>query len=102
MARGYKLPERVKKYINEKITRKKRMYEGVLDIEVVLSYEKQIQIAELKVKMYNKVIIATEKSEDIFKSIDFALDNVARQIKRLKEKRRDTKIRGVREKVMIA
>jgi putative sigma-54 modulation protein len=101
-ARGYKVPERVKRYIAEKITRKKRMYEGVLDTEVVLSYEKQFQIAELKVKMYNKVIIATEKSDDIFKSIDSALDNVARQIKRHKEKRRDYKIRGAREKAMVA
>jgi len=101
-ARGYKVPERVKRYINEKVTRKNRVYEGVLDVEVVLSYEKQIQVAELKVKMYNKVIIATAKSEDIFKSIDLALDNVARQIKRQKEKQRDFKIRSVREKAMIA
>jgi len=101
-ARGYKVPERVKRYINEKVTRKNRVYEGVLDVEVVLSYEKQIQVAELKVKMYNKVIIATAKSEDIFKSIDLALDNVARQIKRQKEKQRDFKIRSIREKAMIA
>jgi putative sigma-54 modulation protein len=78
------------------------MYEGVLDTEVVLSYEKQVQIVDLKIKMYNKVIIVTEKSEDIFKSIDLALDNVARQIKRHKEKQRDYKSRGIREKVFSA
>ena len=98
-ARSYKVPDRVKNYINEKINRKKRMYEGVLDTEVVLSYEKQVQIVDLKIKMYNKIIIVTEKSEDIFKSIDLALDNVARQIKRHKEKQRDYKIHGVKEKV---
>jgi len=95
-ARGYKVPERVKKYISEKIDRKNRMYEGVLDTEVVLSYEKQVQIVDLKVKMYNKVIIISEKSEDIFKSIDLALDNLARQIKRHKEKQRDFKNRATR------
>ena len=100
-ARGYKAPERLKKYISEKIIRKKRMYEGVIDIEVVLSYEKQIQIADMKVKMYNKVIIASEKSDDIFKSIDLALNNVARQIKRQKEKQRDHKTRRIREKLIL-
>ena len=95
-ARGFKVPERVKKYIGEKIDRKNRVYEGVLDTEVVLSYEKQVQIVDLKIKMYNKVIIVTEKSEDIFKSIDLALDNVARQIKRHKEKQRDFKNHAAR------
>ena len=37
-ARGYKAPERLKQYISEKIDRKKRMYEGVIDTELVLSY----------------------------------------------------------------
>jgi putative sigma-54 modulation protein len=100
-ARGYKAPERLKKYISEKISRKKRMYEGIIDIEVVLSYEKLVQIADLKVKMYNKVIIATEKSEDIFKSIDLALNNIARQIKRQKEKQREFKARPVRERIVV-
>jgi putative sigma-54 modulation protein len=88
-ARGYKAPERLRNYITAKLSRKERLYEGVIDREIILSYEKQTQVAEFKVKINNKILIAREKSEDIFKSIDMALDNAERQLKRYKEKRRD-------------
>ena len=90
-ARGYKAPDRLKKYITEKLDRKQKLYEGVIDTEVVLSYEKQVQVAEFKVKLNNKFIISSEKSDDIFKSIDQALDSIERQIKRYKERRREHK-----------
>jgi putative sigma-54 modulation protein len=90
-ARGYKAPERLKKYVTEKMTKKERLYEGVLDVDVILSYEKLTQIAEVKLNTANKLIIAKEKSDDIFKSIDLVIDNIERQIKRYKEKKREHK-----------
>ena len=87
-ARGYKAPDRLKKYISEKLDRKKRLYEEAIETVIVLSYEKQTQVAEFKVKLNNKVIVAREKTDDIFKSIDLALDNSERQIKRYKDRRR--------------
>ena len=90
-ARGYKAPERLKKYVTEKMTKKERLYEGVFDVDVILSYEKLTQIAEIKMHTANKLIIAKEKSDDIFKSIDMVVDNIERQIKRYKEKRREHK-----------
>ena len=90
-ARGYKAPERLKNYIKEKLDRKTKIYEGVIDAEIVLSYEKLIQVAEFKLMLNNKRIMIIEKSEDIFKSIDKALDNAERQILRYKEKRREHK-----------
>jgi putative sigma-54 modulation protein len=88
-ARGYKAPDRLKSYISEKISKKDRVYEGVNTMDVILSYEKQIQIAEIRLNTNNKLLIVKEKSDDIFKSIDLALDNIVRQIKRNKEKLRE-------------
>lgn len=88
-ARGYKAPERLKSYLKEKLDRKPKLYEGVLDAEVVFSYEKLIQVAEFKFNMNNKLIKVTEKSDDIFKSIDKALASMERQIKRHKERLRE-------------
>ena len=88
-ARGYKAPERLKKYISEKLDRRRRLFEEALDIEVILSYEKLTQVAEFKIQVNNRVIVAREKSEDIFKSIDLALDSSERQIKRFRDKQRD-------------
>jgi putative sigma-54 modulation protein len=88
-ARGYKAPGRLKKYITDKLERKSRLFEEVLDFEVILSYEKLTQVAEFKIQVNNRLIVAREKSEDIFKSIDMALDNSERQIKRFRDKQRD-------------
>jgi len=90
-ARGYKAPDRLKQYITDKMNKKEKLYEGVFDVDVILSYEKLTQIAEVKMNVANKLIIAKEKSDDIFKSIDMVMDNIERQIKRHKEKRRDHK-----------
>lgn len=90
-ARNYKAPDRLKKYLTEKLDRKKKLYEVVIDADIVLSYEKQIQVAEFRFKLNNKVLVITEKSDDIFKSIDQALNNCERQIKKYKERRREYK-----------
>jgi putative sigma-54 modulation protein len=90
-ARGYKAPERLKQYVTDKMNKKERLYEGVFDVDVILSYEKLTQIAEVKLHIGNKLIIAKEKSDDIFKSLEFVMDNMERQIKRYKEKQREHK-----------
>ena len=100
-ARGGKASDRLKKYITDKIARKDRVYEGVIDTEVILSYEKLNQIAEIKVKVYNKSVIAREKSDDIYKSVDLALDNCERQIKRFKERQRDHNNEKMNDKIAV-
>ena len=100
-ARGGKASDRLKKYITEKIARKDRVYEGVIDTEVILSYEKLTQIAEIKVRVNNKSMIAREKSDDIYKSVDMALDNCERQIKRFKEKRREHNNVKINDKIAV-
>ena len=56
-ARGFKAPEKVKKYITEKLNRKGRVYEGVIDVEIILAYEKQTQIVEIKLNLNHKSIL---------------------------------------------
>jgi len=90
-ARGYKAPDRLKKYLTDKLDKKKKLYEDVIDVEIVLSYVKQTQVAEFRLNLNHKALLIREESDDIFKSIDQALDNSERQIKRYKEKRRDHK-----------
>ena len=100
-ARGFKAPEKIKKYITEKLARKRRLYEGVIDAEIILSYEKQIQIVEVKLNLNHKSIFVCEKSDDIIKSIDYALDNIDRQIKRFKERRREHNNQKIAEKLIV-
>jgi putative sigma-54 modulation protein len=82
------------------MNKKDKIYEGVNDVNVILSYEKQTQIAEIKLNSFNKLLIAKEKSNDIFKSLDLALDNVERQIKRNKEKKREHKNKKIADSLV--
>lgn len=100
-ARGGKASDRLKKYIMDKLSKKPRVYEGVIDTEVVLSYEKLTQIVEIKVKVFNGTVIVREKSDDIYKSIDLAVDNCERQIIRFKEKRRDHKNEKMKDRIAV-
>ncbi|TFG97189.1 MAG: ribosome-associated translation inhibitor RaiA [Calditrichales bacterium] len=100
-ARGGKAPDRLKKYVTDKLARKERLYEGVIDVEITFSYEKQTQIAEVKMKLSNNLIIAREKSEEIYKSIDLVLDNCERQIKRVKERQREHTRDKINDKIAV-
>jgi putative sigma-54 modulation protein len=100
-ARGGKASDQLKKYVLDKLGRKKKLYEGVIDTEIVLSYEKLTQIAEIKMKVNNRTVVVREKSDDIYKSVDLALDNSERQIKRFKEKRREHNNEKINDRIAV-
>jgi putative sigma-54 modulation protein len=87
-ARHFKAPEKVKQYAEKKVSRLKRYYDGIIECEIILDYEKQTQLAEIAIKVYGQRLVAQEKSEDIYKSIDFAVDKLERQVKKYKAKLR--------------
>ena len=84
--RGYKAPERLKTYLNDKMKRLDRFSDKILDLEAVFSYEKLDQVVEFKLRINNKKIFIKERSNDVFKSIDLAMDSLERQITKIKEK----------------
>ena len=97
--RGYKAPERLKRYINDKLKRLDKFADRIIDIEAILSYENLDQVVEFKLRVNNKKVIVKEKTDDIFKSIDLAVDNIERQITKIKDKFRDRDKRKIVEMV---
>lgn len=88
-ARHFKATNRLKTYCEKKVSRLKRYYDGIIECEIILDYEKLDQIAEIAIKVYGQRLVAIEKSEDIFKSIDSAVNKLERQLKKYKEKLKD-------------
>lgn len=86
-ARHFKASEALKEFTRKQVLRLKKYYDGIIDAEVILSWEKQTQIAEIVVKVFGQRLTATEKSEEIHKSITLAVDKLERQIEKYKEKR---------------
>jgi putative sigma-54 modulation protein len=85
-ARHFKAPEPLKEFAQKEVARLKKYYDGIIEGEVILTWVKQTQIAEVNLKVYGRTLSATQKSEDIRKSITLAVDKMERQLKKYKEK----------------
>ncbi len=99
--RGYKAPGRLKSYITEKLKRLDRFAEKILSIEAILSYENIDQVVEFQLRLNNKKIVVKERSDDVFKSIDLAVDSLERQITKFKEKFREHNNKKIVEKLEV-
>ena len=85
-ARHFKTSERLKSFAEEKVKKLSKYYEGILDIEIILDYIKQDQVAEVIVKVDGATFAGVEKSEDMYKSIDLAVNKLERQLLKHKGK----------------
>jgi putative sigma-54 modulation protein len=98
--RGYKAPNKLKNYVLEKADRLSRFDDIIMDSEAKISYEKLDQVIEFNVKLKNKVIRVKEKSEDIFKSVDLAIDSLERQVAKAKDKMKNYEKRKIVENLV--
>jgi putative sigma-54 modulation protein len=87
-ARHFKMKDDLKNYVEEKIKKLDRFYDNILDIDVILGWEKLNRYAELRINVFNKQIVIKEMSDEIRKSFDLALERAERQLKRYKDKLR--------------
>lgn len=85
-ARHFKLKDDLRSYAEEKIKKLDRFSAGIIDVDVVLGWEKLNRYTELRINVNNKQIVITEEADDLRKSFDLALARTERQLKRYKEK----------------
>ncbi len=87
-------------YASEKFQHVARKYlRSPLDAKVVLEVEKFWHIAKFSLSVRGLTVKSEEKSEDMYSSIDLALDKMERQLRRYKDKIRDHKpVAGVPER----
>ncbi|MFQ5648564.1 MAG: ribosome hibernation-promoting factor, HPF/YfiA family [bacterium] len=88
-ARHFKAPDNVKEFAERKVRKIKKYYDGIIDCDILLKHEKLTHVADISVKVYGQFLRVVEESDDIFKSIDTAVDKLERQVKRYKEKLRE-------------
>lgn len=85
-ARHFKASPRLKEHAHNQVSKLKKYYDGILDIEIILDFIKQQQVAELIAKVYGTKLTVIEQSGDMYKSIDLAVDKMERQLKKYKDK----------------
>ncbi|GAB4184675.1 MAG: hypothetical protein Kow00108_22210 [Calditrichia bacterium] len=88
-ARRFKLSDDLRDYIEEKMQKLTRYHENIINAEVILGWEKQSRFVEVILDVSQDKIVVTEKTEDLRKSFDLALDRAERQLKKYKTKFQD-------------
>merc|ERR1711974_491732 len=68
-----------------------RYVHGKVDANVTMSVEKYWHIANFTLSIKNLTIRGEERSEDMYSSIDLALDKIEKQLRRHKDRIRDHK-----------
>lgn len=89
-ARKFKLPEDQKAYMEEKVQKLTRFYDNILNMEIILGWEKLMRYVELKISVNQKPIVIKETTDDLRKSFDLAMDKAERQLKKHKSRHQDT------------
>jgi putative sigma-54 modulation protein len=88
----------IKSYAETRLKKLSRFLNGITDIQLVLSIEKYRQIAEINVHSRgNTYLTAVEESNDLYVSINEAIDKIQAQAKKQQEKRIGKKRRGKRK-----
>ena len=89
--RHYKAPNNIREYVEKKVQRLDKYFDGIIDCDVTLSYEKLDQVAEFALNVQGQKLVVVEKSDDIYKCIDFGVDKLERQLKKYKNKLKERK-----------
>lgn len=76
----------LKSYAREKVERVNKYLDRAGEAHVTLSLERHLHNADIVIHSGSWVLRGREKSEDMYASIDLAMDKIERQLKRYKEK----------------
>ena len=76
----------LKEYAKEKVERVNKYLERAGEANVVFSLERHLHHADITIHSGRFVLRSHEKSEDMYASIDLAMDKIERQLRRYKEK----------------
>ncbi len=80
------LTEALKAYVENKFQRLERHFDQIMSAQVVLTIEKQRQIAEATIRISGADLFASAEAEDMYAAIDELADKLDRQILKHKEK----------------
>ena len=85
-ARHFEATPELVTFTENKIRKLKRFWDQILHVEAIMSVEKFRHIAEIKVHVNGHDFAAKEESDDMYGSIEKAVKNLEKQMKKFKGK----------------
>ncbi len=99
--RGMESTDSLKAYVNEKIGHLGKYFDRPLESHTVLSLERYLHQADIGIQAGSYLLRGKSRSEDMYRSIDDAVDKIEKQVKRYKDKLRTLKQRGSKDEKSI-
>ncbi|MGQ9692156.1 MAG: ribosome hibernation-promoting factor, HPF/YfiA family [Thermaceae bacterium] len=92
IGRNLEITEALRNYVEKKIARLSRYFDGELEAKVVLSLASSPHVekkakAEAQVNLPGGLVRVEEESKDLYEAVDRMVDRLETQIKRFKERR---------------
>jgi len=100
-ARKFTLNDDLREYVEKEVSHLDRFYDGVIDADVVLGWEKRTRFVEITLKVNGVVLVAHDRSERMEKSIDSVVEKLERQLKKYKEKKHEYNHEKILEKTIL-
>jgi len=92
--RGIDSTESLKSYVKERAGHLEKYFDRAIETHAVLSLERYLHHADITIQAGPYVLRGRTKSEDMYKSIDEAVEKIEKQLKRYKDKLRTIKHRA--------
>ena len=87
--KNIEITDSIREYIEKRIERLEKFEGKNTEINVVCSIEREDQIVEIQISHDGEFIRVEEKNQDLYASVDLAIDRAERQLRKGKEKRID-------------
>lgn len=81
----------LREYLTGKLDRLTRHFDHVIDVNVILSTEREQRRVEASIHLSGKDLFAESQDTDMYAAIDALIDKLDRQIVKHKEKRSDSR-----------
>jgi putative sigma-54 modulation protein len=88
-ARHFKVNDDLKAYARRETQRLTRYFDGIIDCNIELSYQKENKTSEIALTVHGNLLKATETSDDFKKSIAVSVDKLEQQLRKYKGKLRN-------------
>jgi len=96
--RGAGLTPEIKAYCERRLGELKRLFPKIIDVDIIFTVEKKRHKAEISLRAKGGVIVVQEETMDMMDSLKRAFDNLENKVKKDREKWREQKRRGGRER----
>lgn len=101
MGKNIEITEAIKEYIEKRVERLEKFEGDNTEVTVVCSVEREEQVVEIQINQNGEFIRIEEKNDDLYASVDLAIDKAERQMRKEKEKKaKKNKDASIKDKIL--